>query len=490
MKILNTSTTFHNKNIPFDEILSGFKMFGKYTNFGILKLGTPLYELNQRKNTAHIHMSIDKSYSMENLWYKEDSNIKGSYENQTISKMQELIETIKNITITIVEENLPISISINTFNDNIYDLIDFIIPDKDNIDYIFEMLDSITTCGRTNIENPLRRSNELLESINKNSNIDLVHILLTDGIITSGETEIDVLQELVSDKNLNIFIGYGKNHNSLLLKNLSEINGEYRFIDKFENTKTVYKEILNNIVYKIANKVSIEIENGLIYDYNINKWVNKCKINYISSCYPKTFQIQTYNIDEVKIFIRGICMKTNKEFTIFEEYSNTNIIGKYNDNDNNTDNLIKYAFRQKVQELIFDTISDVNNKTELCKFLTYMRNSMENNIFLTNDKLMETLCNDLISIINIFDHEKYKKLYSLSRHSSQGNEYDYTTDLFSTHSLDCHINSDSDSNSIINNSDSDSNESNGDDNEILISNLEIPRLSRQPNHKSIINNDL
>jgi hypothetical protein len=407
-------------------------------------------------------MSIDKSYSMENFNYNNGDNT---------SKMNELIKTIKNIIEVIVScKNLRISISINAFNEDVCDLIDFIIPDENNIEYIFEKLDSIVPSGKTNIEKPLNRSREILNNID--NNVDLIHILLTDGMITNGEKEIYRLRELLSDKNFNIFIGYGKNHNSMLLKNLSETNGEYRFIDKFENTKMVYQEILNNIIFKIVNNVSIQIINGLIYDYNTNEWVDKCHINYISLCNSKTFQIQTYNINDVKIIIKGVCVKTNEDFIIMESLSDY-------DNSIKRDNLLNYAFRQKVQELMFEVIYDINNnKNELLDFLRYMRCNMEHNNRLTKDDLimMEILCNDLLSIINTFDDEKYKKMYALSRHSSQGEEYNYRTDCLSNLLLLLNENDkDNIMNDIINTENPDSTT---DDNRFLIG-LEPPILSRQ-----------
>ena len=62
--------------------------------------------------------------------------------------------------------------------------------------------------------------------------------------------DIKILKESVSDDFENIFIGFGLEHDSYLLNQLAETKkGEYRFIDKLENTCLVYGEVVHNMLH-------------------------------------------------------------------------------------------------------------------------------------------------------------------------------------------------------------------------------------------------
>ena len=143
-------------------------------------------------------------------------------------------------------------------------------------------------------------------------------------------------------------------------------------------------------------------------------------INYLSSSVEnRIFQIQTTNIQNLNITINGILIKKQQQ----QQFIFNNIQKKENIN------LIIYIFRQKVQEIIFDTLNGKINKHSLKKFFIYMKNYMNDNN-LNQVHLMKVLCDDLYIIINTFNNKNYKKLFILSRQTSQGNQYIYNNNIF------------------------------------------------------------
>jgi len=424
--MINATTIFHKENIELDKNIDFDKIYNS-SFFGILNIDI---EENNIIHNSHIHISIDNSGSMDltdDNDYKDNKDNKNNDDflfNKNNSKLFILITTLKKMIKVIVDNNFPLSISIDTFNDRICEIIDYIEPNIYNLDFINNILDNVISEGSTNIELPIINSKKKLNDIKniylkKNKKVELFFILLTDGETNKGETDISILKTYISGFT-NIFIGYGINHDFYMLKKLSQQNGEYRFIEKINNISFVCSEILSNIVYKKIKNITLKIINGKIYNYEKNKWSSKLYIHSVSSCFKKVFHIQTYNISKIKIVLNGTTVNTNKK--------TCKIIKPDIFNKKIKDDLTIYIFRQKVQTLIFNTITDYNNKNELVDFLKYMKKYMENNN-LNNNYLMMTLCDDLYVIIINFSNKKYNKMFSLSRHSSQGNQYIYNNNF-------------------------------------------------------------
>jgi len=479
--MIKATTIFHKENIELDKNIEFDKIYNS-SCFGILNLDI---EENNVIHNSHIHISIDNSGSMDLTVGEDDKDINDLLFNKNNSKLFILITTLKKIVKVIVDNNFPLSISIDTFNDKICEIIDYIEPNTSNIDFIYNILDNVMAEGSTNIELPIVNSKKKLNDIKniylkKNKKVELFFILLTDGESNKGEKDISILKTYLSGFT-NIFIGYGINHDFYMLKKLSEQNGEYRFIEKINNVSFVCSEILSNIVYKKIKNITLKIINGKIYNYEKNKWSSKLYIHSISSCFKKVFHLQTYNISKIKIVLNGTIVNTNKKTC---KIIKPNIFDK-----KIKDDLTIYIFRQKVQTLIFNTITDYNNKNELfeiVEFLKYMKNYMENNN-LNNNYLMMTLCDDLYVIIINFNNKKYNKMFSLSRQCSQGNQYIYNNNFIENCFINHLINFDNNhtniflhqSNNNYNNNNFDLNNNNFDLNNNSVNDLDIPLLTRE-----------
>ena len=474
--MIKATTIFHKENIEIDKNIDFDKIYNS-SFFGILNIDI---EENNIIHNSHIHISIDNSGSMD---LTDDNDKEKILFDKNKTKLFILITTLKKLIKVIVDNNFPLSISIDTFNDRICEIIDYIEPNTHNIDFINNILDNVIAEGSTNIELPIINSKKKLNYIKniylkKNKNVELFFILLTDGETNKGETDISILKTYLSGFT-NIFIGYGINHDFYMLKKLSQQNGEYRFIEKINNASFVCSEILSNIVYKKIKNITLKIINGKIYNYEKNKWSNKLYIHYISSCFKKVFHIQTYNISKIKIVLNGIIVNTNKK--------TCKIIKPNIFNNKIKDDLTIYIFRQKVQTLIFNTITHYDNINELVQFLKYMKNYMENNN-LNNNYLMMTLCDDLNVIIINFNDKKYNKIFSLSRHSSQGNQYIYNNNSIENCFINHLINFDNNHTNIFlhdnnnnynNNNYNNNNYNNNYNNNNSVNDFDMPLLTRE-----------
>ena len=117
-----------------------------------------------------------------------------------------------------------------------------------------------------------------------NPDHDVAHIFLTDGEITDGSQDLHLLKYLVPIDCTNIFIGYGIQHDSLLLAGLAKNkNNEYRFIDALEQAGLVYGEIIHGLFYKAIADVVLETNGCEMYDYSTNTWTTSLEIGNLLS---------------------------------------------------------------------------------------------------------------------------------------------------------------------------------------------------------------
>ena len=293
--------------------------------------------------TKHIHIffTIDSSYSMNDVC--KDGK----------TKMEHITYTLKNM-LQIFNEKLEcnISIHIQSFNKKVKTIISDVSDiHKFDIEVLNKLLNKIEPDGLTNIELALKNGRE---EINKYYNInpehEIIHIFLTDGEITDGSRNYNILSSLVPETCKNIFIGYGNTHDSKLLSHLSSTKyNEYRFIDALDKAGLVYGEIIHEILYKAIEDVTLSCLNCEIYDYKTNMWKTSLQIGNLVREQNKTFQIRSENVKNCHISIFG------KSIIKTEQFDKIGIYNKFETvySQNMSDNLVIYIFRQKTQELLY-----------------------------------------------------------------------------------------------------------------------------------------
>ena len=172
------------------------------------------------------------------------------------SKMSHIIHTLENmIRIFHKKTDSKISIRIQSFDSKVYVNIDTVEDlgqkTQEEIEAIILKVKQITPQGSTNIEKALKATTTYLNQYIKNHpSTHVAHVLLTDGQITDGSTDKTYLKTLVSDVYPNIFMGYGLEHDNILLTSLAStgLHNEYRLVDNLEKAGLVYGEVIHQLL--------------------------------------------------------------------------------------------------------------------------------------------------------------------------------------------------------------------------------------------------
>jgi hypothetical protein len=419
-EIFNNFYRFHNTIYPTGDKLYSPELHNN-SQFGVLELNCNKCEDNAQENMIFdIAFSIDNSGSMSEL-YKDK-----------MSKMDYVKHTIKSILRVLSEKtNITVNIYLQTFNNEVEEIIDFITITPENLDEINKKIANIYPCGYTNLKKPIEKMSEIMYSRrDEYLNNIRVHIELTDGHDTSDNSNEDIIN-CVNNEYKNIFIGFGERHNSILLDSMAYFpNDEYRFIDRLELCSLVYGEIIHNIINISAEMCTINIENGKIYNWYTNEWTEYFYIGDISYGMEKIYHIQSNNPKEFKCKLNGIYSKDIIDFSDeFVELPNL----ETEDGEVCVIDHTKYMYRQMVQELLFEVKEKIikykidTNKEQkkiLKKYYENIEKYMNDNN-LNDDLFWKLLLDDIYITYRSLDTE-YGHMYTTSRHNSQGRQDTYT----------------------------------------------------------------
>lgn len=403
----------------------------------------------------HIDYNIDKSASMSEPC--KDGN----------SKMQHIKFALQNmLQIFHQKTEANISVRIQSFDDDVYTVLETVEDIKskteDDLNAIIAKINIMSPDKRTNIEKTLKETNAYLAPyIRDNPSKRVAHILLTDGEITSGSKDKSYLKGLVNNDYPNIFLGYGLEHDNLLLTSLSSAGkyNEYRFVDNLEKSGLVYGEVIHQLLYTAIEDVTLKADNCEIYDYSTNTWTTTLDIGHLISDQEKIYQIRSLKPKEALIAIYGRTIHQTRQSEMltdeieFQTHASPVIVSI------EPHDLTNYLFRQKTQELLFktkehlqnireykekdhqfkryksvfketDVLTDVLNtktdvlKTQLKDFFKSMLDYIEANK-LKDDEFFKMLCDDIYIAIKSFDMEN-GLMFAAARHTSQGRQQSYT----------------------------------------------------------------
>lgn len=343
---VNGLLQFHTKNLGDSPI---FNDDTEHQNFGTLSLVTEKTE--PITVPLAIFFNVDYSGSMS------DTCSDGR------TKMQHIIHTLNNILKVFAEmQQLECYIALDVFDHDIKNIFDFTQMNPSNVEEYIQMISNIYPNGSTDIEKSLKNAKTKINNyMEKNPTHKIVHIQLTDGDATSGSIETSTLANIVDETYTNIFIGFGKTHNSFLLNTLANKKyGEYLFVDKIENAGFIYGEIVNNLVYSLIEEGFISVEDGEIYDWKNNIWTDRLTIPKIAADITKTYHIRSSDPDLVTININGRLIGSDViELLDIVEAMPALIDSKTNNEEIN--DLTQYIYRQKVQELLY-IINEYNTR--------------------------------------------------------------------------------------------------------------------------------
>lgn len=422
-KLVSSSLSFidDSSNMPFK-----IETVDKY---GTLQFETIEYDMDMKPANITIIFTIDSSASMSDM----------SRDGRT--KMDHSLFTMSRIIESLCDSNISAIVAVNHFNDEVHRVLDFTMLSSDNKDNIIYDIQAIQPYGGTNMDAALTDMNERINAemlMGKSSKY--IQMFMTDGEANGGRVDSGVLSGLVPSGVSNIFIGYGMNHDARMLSTLSDAqhNGEYRFIDKIENSGLVYGEIIHNILYNLLDKPSITVENGTIYNWKTNEWVQRLNLSNISTNAKRDFHVKAHT-SKMKQVVVKLWAKEDEENVC---------VGKIIAQDNNDDdmNLTRFAYKLRTQELLYEArkiisrtrvtpslLFDSNDnkdkndyiKTKLSAFMLRLNKYIANND-LNNDNMMKLLQDDIYVCYNSINMP-CSNMYTIARQTSQGNQRAYST---------------------------------------------------------------
>jgi hypothetical protein len=328
--IENASVDFHNKegDLPFPIV-------SENEDFGILRIKMKKTEIT--KTPLFMLFTIDKTGSMEEHAKKN-------------TKMNYLKQTFKNMLHYLSKQELDIYIRVHSFNVEVDVDIENIKITPENVSELCSKIMDIQAESSTNIELALEEARKTLNDYyESNPCHQIAHIFMTDGNPTMGQENEEKLAELVDNRFINIFVGYGVDHNAQLMKKLSDDkNADYQFVDDMENTGLVYGESVHQLLYPALKNVEIIVKNGNIYDWETNEWSDNYDINVLVSESEKIYQIKKNKDEEdfkIEIYLRH---EYDNEYYLLDEVTPvTDLIDMETDEITDVD-LTKYIYRKSI----------------------------------------------------------------------------------------------------------------------------------------------
>lgn len=401
------------------------------------------------------------------------------------TKMEHIIHTLENmLRIFHKKSGSKISFRVQSFDGDIYVDVETVedLGQKSQLELeaIIVKIHQISPGGTTNIEKALVASNNhLITYIEQHPLTKVAHIFLTDGEISEGSTDKDFLKSLVSKSYPNIFMGYGLDHDALLLRSLAStgLHNEYRFVDNLEKAGLVYGEVIHQLLYPALNDVTLLAEGCELYNYATNTWTTKLDIGNLVSEQHKIFHIRTICQDRSQIAIYGRTIHQTKykevlsneiEFQTHALPINLDLVSKCD--------LTNYLFRQRTQEYLFATNALLERQYALSRnpvdlytkySMLYQQLPDQTKKYEENDKIKEekdllkqymkdffktmldyissnnlkedaffnTLCDDVYIALKSFDTQ-HGMMYAAARQTSQGRQQTYCSIPLSQQSED------------------------------------------------------
>jgi uncharacterized protein YegL len=419
--ITDSSIELHDPNIVRDVKIS---TLSNGERFGLLTIQFEKAEMT--KTPIFILFNIDRTGSMSEHGNFGDVN----------NKMHYVKETFKKITQYISRKDAEIYIKVLVFNTEVETLVDIVKVTPENCDEIVERIMSVEPEGSTAIDAALQYASTVLKEYREdNIGHDTYHIFMTDGEPTIGNKNPDDLSSMVDQDISTVFIGFGKNHNSKLLRKISEGPlSNYEFIDNIEHTSVVYGSIMHEILYTSLRNLRISVKNGQIYDWETNSWVATLREPSIVSESKKIYYIKSSDRENLAVTMFGVPIGTVNEIHLDDafilpdlENVETGEIQHSCDTD-----LSKHMYRFSVQEILFQSRSIDRNmirqlKQSIALLFRKMRRFMRLNNLL-DDAMMIQLCDDLCIVYRTMGTQ-HGQMFSVARAASQGRQNSNTTSM-------------------------------------------------------------
>ena len=292
--------------------------------------------------------TVDRSGSMQDMCSDKKT------------KMDHIHHTLKNIVGYLNNEsNINSNIHLYGFDHSLITICENEKVNDNFQDNFPTLLNRLTPAGMTNIKLAIDKAATVCKNIQQqndeqeNNSSQTIHLHLTDGNITTGESNPNKIAECVYTENcMNAFMGYGTQHSSTLLQTLAENeNSQYHFIDSLENAGMVYGEILHSCIYEQIKSIKLNVSNGLIYDYKTNTWNTELAVPSMAADQTRTWHIKA-NDPAVEPTVDIIYQNSGDTENIEQQYTPVKSDDQYQDLDQ--ERLEICWLRQLTQELMYE----------------------------------------------------------------------------------------------------------------------------------------
>ena len=358
-------------------------------HFGTFELELKKVQISGEKKT--IHLMVDNSGSMDRKC--SDGN----------TQLEQVLFVTERV-LRFIVENCPegnISVSVKTFSTRVKTIFEATPVLSSNLDELIGKLKKIYSEDETDIGLALQKMHT--------TGPEQYNIFLSDGDANQGIKHPVGLAECVDKNAINTFIGFGVEHNPRIFAALSNTkDSTYYFIATIEKSRNAYAEILERILYKCMDAVTIEVAGGKIYNYKTNTLESELYLGNMSGSMKKTFNLYSETPEDLVIVV-----KSNGAVQHV-----VNFEGKYED--------LQIAFyRQRTLELLYKaTNGEKKNqyllKAEMKSFMNEIKTYMKNNDMTENVQL-KYLCNDIAIVYQTLG-TRNAFMYSCSRQASNGDE--------------------------------------------------------------------
>ena len=262
---------------------------GSGRHFGFLKLTTsPFPEGHKKRGDYRVHIALDVSSSM-----REENRL--GLAKETTAKMVEFLASAS-------KENpeLHFWLTLTTFSTGARVVINNSKVSEDTVRLITSAVQMIRTENSTNFEASFKLDREIMEQQaaadqEAGNTVTTVHIVMTDGEVTAGNTNEDELKGMLCDDVEHVFIGYGAGHKATCLMNLASVNDKsgYLFLDHPTKMGAMFAQLFCPHLFTSITDVEIDLTGAKILDIESGLEVETLFVKRIAADTTKTFHLLT-----------------------------------------------------------------------------------------------------------------------------------------------------------------------------------------------------
>ena len=262
---------------------------GSGRHFGFLKLITsPFPEGHKKRGNYRVHVALDVSSSM-----REENRL--GLAKETTAKMVEFLASAS-------KENpeLHFWLTLTTFSTGARVVINNSKVSEDTVRLIISAVQLIRTENSTNFEASFKLDREIMEQQaaadqESGNAITTLHIVMTDGEVTAGNTNEGELKGMLCNDVEHVFIGYGAGHKATCLMNLASVNDKssYLFLDHPTKMGAMFAQLFCPHLFTSITDVEIDLTGAKILDIESGLEVETLFVKRIAADTTKTFHLLT-----------------------------------------------------------------------------------------------------------------------------------------------------------------------------------------------------